>query len=72
MSRWLDRANGFAADARATLAVAKAWPQWRPSGFSLRMRIMPNAIGSASRQHKQAITDQKVNAGLPPHPIFRF
>jgi hypothetical protein len=36
------------------------------------MRIMSNAIGSASSHHRQAATDQKVNAGVTPHPIFRF
>jgi hypothetical protein len=36
MSRWLDRANGFAANARNTLAAAKAWPLWRPSGITKR------------------------------------
>jgi len=33
---------------------------------------MSNAIGSASSLHKQATTDKIVNAGLTPHPIFRF
>jgi hypothetical protein len=81
MSRWLDRANGFAACARDTLAAAKAWPLWRPIGITkkrlkesctLRMHIMSNAICSASSHHKQSTTDQKVNSGVTPHPIFRF
>jgi hypothetical protein len=36
MSRWLYRANWFAAYARDTLAAAKAWPLWRPSGIAKR------------------------------------
>ncbi len=31
MSRWLDRANWFAAYARDNLVAAKAWPLWRLS-----------------------------------------
>jgi len=33
---------------------------------------MSNAIGSASSLYKQATTDKIANAGLTPHPIFRF
>jgi len=36
MSRWLYRANWFAAYARDTLAAAKAWPLSRPSGIAKR------------------------------------
>jgi hypothetical protein len=36
------------------------------------MHIMSNVIGSASRHHYQATTDQKANEGLTPHAIFGF
>ncbi len=36
MSRRRGRANWFAADACDTLAAAKAWPPWRPSGNAKR------------------------------------
>jgi hypothetical protein len=80
MSRYLDHAKGLPVYARNALAVLTRWPLWFPSSitkkrlkdYSLRMHIVSNAIGSASSHHKQWTTDQKGNAGVTPHPIFRF
>ena len=76
MSQWLDRANWFAAYACDTLAAAKAWPQWRPSGIAkrcLKELLFEDAHHVECHwfgHHKQASTDKIVSAGLTPHPIF--
>ena len=64
MSWWLDRANGFAAYARDTLAAAPRWPLRQALVTGATSVVLHSSTGSAVARYLEAKNAQDALNGL--------